>query len=179
MRFLLVFFLAVTIDVTFGESPPKSFNWGLANQNPGKQFFVDEKIWEKKATNLLRGENELNVLAKKSEEILGKGGKLILLTAEVNIQQAIQNAGLIELLPYYQKETDLLLASMEAAGVTSENKATAEISTLNSQESLASPEEISEEFPEYYGAKHSSNRLFFLLILLILATAYGSWYLFG
>ena len=62
MRFLLVFFLAVTIDVAFGESPPKSFNWGLANQNPGKQFFVDERTWEKKATNLLRGENELNVL---------------------------------------------------------------------------------------------------------------------
>ena len=64
MRFLLVFFLAVTIDVTFGESPSKSFNWGLANQNPGKQFFVDERTWEKKATNLLRGENKLNVLRK-------------------------------------------------------------------------------------------------------------------
>ena len=64
MRFLLVFFLAVTIDVTFGESPPKSFNWGLANQNPGKQFFVDEITWEKKATNLLRGKNKLNVLRK-------------------------------------------------------------------------------------------------------------------
>jgi len=64
MRFLLVFFLAVTFDVTFGESTPKSFNWGLANQNPGKQFFVDERTWEKKATNLLRGKNELNVLRK-------------------------------------------------------------------------------------------------------------------
>jgi hypothetical protein len=64
MRFLLIFFLSTTCDVTFGESFPKSFNWGLANQNPGKQFFVDEKIWEKKATNLLRGENELNVLRK-------------------------------------------------------------------------------------------------------------------
>ena len=64
MRFLLIFFLSTTCDVTFGESFPKSFNWGLANQNPGKQFFVDEKIWEKKATNLLRGENEFNVLKK-------------------------------------------------------------------------------------------------------------------
>ena len=121
----------------------------------------------------------LNVLAKKSEDILSKGGKLILLTAEVNIQQAIQNAGLIELLPYYQKETDLLLASMESAGVASENKITAEISALTSKESLVSPEEVSEEFPKYYGAKHSSSRLFLLVIVLILTSAYGVWYSFG
>ena len=121
----------------------------------------------------------LNVLAKKSEEILSKGGKLILLTAEVNIQQAIQNAGLIELLPYYPKETDLLLASMAPTVVNSENKATAEISALSSNESLASPEEVSKEFPENYGAKSSSNRLFFLLIILILSSAYAAWYFFG
>lgn len=123
--------------------------------------------------------DSLNVLAKKSEEILSKGGKLILLTTEVNIQQAIQNAGLIELLPYYQKETDLLLASMESAGVGSENKITAEISALTSKESLVSPEEVSEEYPKNYGAKHSSSRLFFLLIVLILASAYAIWYLLG
>ena len=64
MRLLFVFYLSFTCSVIFGESSPKSFNWGLAAQNPGKHFFVDEKKWEKTATNLLKGENEFNVLKK-------------------------------------------------------------------------------------------------------------------
>ena len=64
MRCLLVLFLSFTFGTIYGESSQKSFNWGLADQNPGKQFVVDEKIWERTATNLLRGENELNVLKK-------------------------------------------------------------------------------------------------------------------
>ena len=64
MRCLLVLFLSFTFGTIYGESSPKSFNWGLADQNPGKQFVVDEKTWEKTATNLLKGENEFNVLKK-------------------------------------------------------------------------------------------------------------------
>ena len=64
MRSFLVLFLSFTFGTIYGESSPKSFNWGLADQNPGKQFVVDEKIWERTATNLLRGENEFNVLKK-------------------------------------------------------------------------------------------------------------------
>ena len=64
MRCLLVLFLSFTFVTIYGESSQKSFNWGLADQNPGKQFVVDEKIWEKTATNLLKGENEFNVLKK-------------------------------------------------------------------------------------------------------------------
>ena len=64
MRSFLVLFLSFTFGTIYGESLPKSFIWGLADQNPGKQFVVDEKIWEKTATNLLKGENEFNVLNK-------------------------------------------------------------------------------------------------------------------
>ncbi len=64
MRSFLVLFLSLTFGTIYGESSPKSFNWGLADQNPGKQFVVDEKTWEKTATNLLKGENEFNVLKK-------------------------------------------------------------------------------------------------------------------
>ena len=64
MRVLFVLFLSITFGTIYGESSSKSFNWGLADQNPGKQFVVDEKIWEKTATNLLKGENEFNVLKK-------------------------------------------------------------------------------------------------------------------
>jgi len=64
MRSFLVLFLSFTFGAVYGESSPKSFSWGLADQNPGKQFVVDEKIWERTATNLLRGENEFNVLKK-------------------------------------------------------------------------------------------------------------------
>ena len=62
MRSFLVLFLSFTFGTIYGESSPKSFNWGLADQNPSKQFVVDEKIWEKTATILLKGENEFNVL---------------------------------------------------------------------------------------------------------------------
>ncbi len=64
MRFLFILLLFVTFGTIYGESSSKPFNWGLADQNPGKQFVVDEKIWERTATNLLRGENEYNVLKK-------------------------------------------------------------------------------------------------------------------
>ena len=64
MNSFLVLFLSFTFGTIYGESSPKSFNWGLADQNPGKQFVVDEKIWEKTATNLLKGEHEFNVLKK-------------------------------------------------------------------------------------------------------------------
>ena len=64
MRCLLVLFLFFTFVTIYGESSQKSFNWGLADHNPGKQFVVDEKIWERTATNLLKGENEFNVLKK-------------------------------------------------------------------------------------------------------------------
>lgn len=64
MRSLWITILVFTCVAIHGESTPKSFNWGLAHQNPGKQFVVDEKIWEKVATNLLRGENESTVLKK-------------------------------------------------------------------------------------------------------------------
>ena len=43
MRCLLVLFLSFTFGTIYGESSQKSFNWGLADQNPGKQFVVDEK----------------------------------------------------------------------------------------------------------------------------------------
>ena len=45
MRCLLALFLFFTFGTIYGESSQKSFNWGLADQNPGKQFVVDEKIW--------------------------------------------------------------------------------------------------------------------------------------
>ena len=64
MRSSIVLFLSFTFGAIYAESLPKSFNWGLADQNPGKQFVVDEKTWEKTATNLLKGENEFNVLKK-------------------------------------------------------------------------------------------------------------------